>query len=316
MIFTREVPPEKNRYSLRSMMLPNVFTMVLAALCVYPFQLGAQDIRDVPADLTVPGMGDGVPVAGKRVRQVHPDYKGTSVHHALYLPDDWIPGKSYPVIVEYTGNGGYRNEFGDACDGRVEGASLGYGISGGSGCIWIVLPYLSESGTANVTKWWGDAPTFRPDATVAYAKKTVPWVCKEYGGDPDRVVLAGFSRGSIACNYIGLHDDEIAKLWKAFVCYSHYDGERTGWPYPNVDKPSAIRRLKRLGGRPQYILSEAGTEGIRKFIESTGIPGDFTYAATGFRNHNDAWVLRPSPARDALRLWLQKVTQRRQVEGK
>jgi hypothetical protein len=141
MIFTREVPPEKNRYSLRSMMLPNVFTMVLAALCVYPFQLGAQDIRDVPADLTVPGMGDGVPVAGKRVRQVHPDYKGTSVHHALYLPDDWIPGKSYPVIVEYTGNGGYRNEFGDACDGRVEGASLGYGISGGSGCIWMLPPF-------------------------------------------------------------------------------------------------------------------------------------------------------------------------------
>jgi hypothetical protein len=118
----------------------------------------------------------------------------------------------------------------------------------------------------------------------------------------------GFSRGSIACNYIGLHDDEIAKLWKAFVCYSHYDGERTGWPYPNADKPSAIGRLKRLGGRPQYILSESGVGGIQAFIESTSIPGNFTYAATGFRNHNDAWVLRPSPARDALRAWLGKVS--------
>jgi hypothetical protein len=48
-----------------------------------------------------------------------------------------------------------------------------------------------------------------------------------------------------------MHDDEIAKLWKAFVCYSHYDGESTGWPYPDADKLSAIGRLKRLGGRPQ-----------------------------------------------------------------
>jgi galactonate dehydratase len=27
------------------------------------------------------------------------------------------------------------------------------------------------------------------------------------------VILTGFSRGAIACNYIGLHDAEIAKLW-------------------------------------------------------------------------------------------------------
>jgi hypothetical protein len=29
---------------------------------------------------------------------------------------------------------------------------------------------------------------------------------------------------------------------------------------------------------------------------------------TGFRNHNDAWALRPSPARRAAREWLLRVS--------
>ena len=39
----------------------------------------------------------------------------------------------------------------------------------------------------------------------------------------------------------------------------------------------------------------------------TGVKGKFTFQSTGFRNHNDAWVLRPSPARKALRKWLVEV---------
>ena len=56
------------------------------------------------ADLVTPVMTDESPAAGKRVRQVAPEYKGTEVYHALYLPVDWKPGGTYPVIVEYTGN--------------------------------------------------------------------------------------------------------------------------------------------------------------------------------------------------------------------
>jgi hypothetical protein len=37
------------------------------------------------------------------------------------------------------------------------------------------------------------------------------------------------------------------------------------------------------------------------------VEGKFTIRGTGFRNHNDAWVLRPSPVRKELREWVRKV---------
>jgi hypothetical protein len=136
----------------------------------------------------------------------------------------------------------------------------------------------------------------------------VPWICREYGGDPQRVVLCGFSRGAIACNFLGLHDDAIAKLWCGFVPYSHYDGVRTQWPYPGADRASALARLKRLGSRPQFICHEgAGIEDTRRYLAEAMPSGNFTFVPTGFRNHNDAWTLRPSEARTKLRAWLNKL---------
>jgi hypothetical protein len=34
---------------------------------------------------------------------------------------------------------------------------------------------------------------------------------ENFGGDASAVVLTGFSRGAIACGYLGMHDDETAK---------------------------------------------------------------------------------------------------------
>jgi len=272
------------------------------------------DIRGVAPDLAVPPLSPGVPAPGKRVKETHPDYAGTSVFHVTYLPTDWQPGRRYPVMVEYTGNGGFRNQRGDTCSGRVEDSKLGYGITGGEGYIWVCLPYLNGSGTANVTKWWGDKPGYRPDSTVDYAKKAVPWICAKYGGDPSRVILTGFSRGSIACNYIGLHDDGIARLWRAFIPYSVYDGTGTGWSYPDWQPSHAAERLKRLGSRPQFICDEISSPDSNVDLKSTremfrryGVTGNFTFCSTGFHNHDDAWVLRPSPARTRLRKWLDGV---------
>ena len=41
------------------------------------------------------------------MRQSAPGYEHTSAYHALYLPANWQPGKKFPVLVEYAGNGGY-----------------------------------------------------------------------------------------------------------------------------------------------------------------------------------------------------------------
>lgn len=259
------------------------------------------DISTVPSDLTVPKLLDTSPGAGKRVRLEL--WKDTPPV-ILYLPTDWVADKKFPVLIELAGNGNYQNKFGDTSSGLPEGSKLGFGLSGGKGFIWACVPFLNEDGDKVALTWWGDAPAYRPDSTVAFLKRTVPALCDRFSGDPQRVVLCGFSRGAIAANAIGLHDDEIAALWRGFICYSHYDGIRSKWPFAGADAASARQRLARLQRRPQLICCESTVADTRRYLESTGIQGDFTFLETGFRNHNDAWALRPSPARDAARKWL------------
>ena len=138
------------------------------------------DIKTAAPDLKTPEMVDGAATAGKRVKQVAPEYKGTQVFHTLYLRTDWKPGakRKYPVIVEYAGNGPYRNRHADISTGKVEGSNLGYGISGGKGFIWLCLPYVNSKTKTNQRQWWGDV-----EATVEYCKKTVPRICEQYGGE-------------------------------------------------------------------------------------------------------------------------------------
>lgn len=258
------------------------------------------DLSSVPADLTLPVLSEGMPKAGRRVKHFLSEYAGTQVYHVLYLPTDWKLGKKYPVIVEYAGNGGYSNRFGDVSHGVPEGSKLGYGLSAGQGFLWLCLPYVDLERTRICTQWWGDV-----NATLEYCKAAIRMVCDQYGGDSSAVILAGFSRGAIACGYLGLHDDEIASLWRAFIAYSHYDGVRN-WPYPSSDPASAVVRLKRLKGRPSFVC-DGSIEATRSYIAASGVQALFTFQSVPFRNHNDAWVLRDTPARVALRAWLSAV---------
>jgi hypothetical protein len=255
----------------------------------------AVELRDVKPDLTIPAVAAGAPAPGKRVRQVLDGYGGTEVHHLLYLPTDWEGDRRYPVIVEYAGNR-WRESA-----GTVEGCSLGYGISGGEGVIWLCLPFVDKEKGTHATQWWGDV-----GATVDYCKRAVRKVCAEHGGDPDRVVLGGFSRGAIACNFIGLHDDEIAALWRGFICHSHYEGVR---PWPGGTPEGAAERLKRLGKRPQFISHEGSVEATKDYLEKACPDGNFTYQALPFPDHTDAWVLRDLPPRQVLREWFWRMVE-------
>lgn len=265
------------------------------------------DFRSIKADLKVPPLVEENLGAGIRTKIRSTEYQN-EIYHVIYLPKDWKPHKKFPVIVEYAGNGPYHDRNGDISTGLVEGSKLGYGLSGGEGYIWLCLPYLNSEGTENVRKWWGDAPNYDPIPTVEYCKNTVKKVCNKFGGDQKRIILCGFSRGAIACNFIGLYDDEISKLWAGFIPYSHYDGVRK-WVYPGSDKVSAIKRMSRLAGRPQLILSESfkSNQLTKKYIKSSAGNGQFTFMETGFRNHNDEWILRPSNTRKAARAWLKKI---------
>lgn len=264
-----------------------------------------QDLSSVPPDLIVPAcLVGGKVAAGQRVTQTTAGWQDTDVHHSLYLPVDWKPGARLPVLVEYPGNGNFRDAFGDVSTGRVEDGHLGYGISGGAGFIWVVMPFVEASGgrKQNAITWWGDV-----EESKRYCIATVRDVCARFGGDDKKVVLCGFSRGAIACNYIGLHDDQIASLWRAFICHSHYDGVKEKWPYPEAGRSSALVRLRRLNGRPQFISHEMSTTPTADYLRGTGISGRWTFEPVPFRNHSDEWTLRDIPSREKLRDWLSGV---------
>lgn len=282
---------------------------VSLALCLLLVNASAQEarvpeLRSVPEDLTIPEITEGAPAAGKRVCLHARGYEGEEVHHVIYLPTDWEAGKIYPVLFEYPGNGDFRNKYGDTCDGTPEGCHLGYGLSGGKGVIWVSLPFvmLVDGRKQTATHWWGDV-----EESVRYCEAAVEQTCAKFGGDRDRLILSGFSRGAIGVNYIGLHDDPIAALWRGFLTYSHYDGVRTTWPYAAADRVSALARLKRLNKRPQFISGEMQTSEIELYLAQTGVAGDFTFVPIPFINHNDRWVLRDIPERQRARAWLARV---------
>jgi hypothetical protein len=266
--------------------------------CLFAASAMAQtNLNDVPADLTPPNVEDGPALVGHRTRATTKGWEGTAVHHTIFIPAGLPLHGRLPVIVEYAGNGGYTNQLGDTSDGSVEGCMLGYGLSGGKGFIWLCLPFVevSDGKKQNAKKWWGDV-----EETKRYCIATVKDVCASIG-DANHVVLMGFSRGAIACNYIGLHDDDIASLWCGMLCHSHYEGE---FKHPAADYAAWPERLKRLGSRPQFISQEGGTQKTQQAIRNVGATGNFTFATLPFANHSARWVLCDLPIRQQARDWL------------
>ena len=259
------------------------------------------DDKSVSNDLVTPTMTDEEPAAGRRVRQVAPEYEGSDVYHALYLPEDWKPGKKYSVLVEYTGN-----KFA-ACGstGEVKDANLGFGLTGGKGFIWVSMPYIEIGRKENAVTWWGDK-----DATVDYCKTNLPRICEKFGGDLSSIFVCGFSRGAIGASYIGLADDEIARFWKGMITHDHFDGDRK-WGYPESDRESALVRLARLKGRPVLACG-----GANEFLRDHLDLAKFTFLRPPVAKifaipdgkvihpHTDLWMHRESIYRDEARRWL------------
>jgi hypothetical protein len=257
------------------------------------------DLSTVAPDLTVPELTDSVPGAGLRSRRVLPGFEDTAIRHVVTLPTEWQPEGRYPLLVEYPGNGDYRNAYGDVSTGLPEDLVLGYGLTGGQGWIVLSLPYVDPVAGQPAIHWWGD-----PETTLDYARHAIGEASEAWGGDLDRVVLAGFSRGAIGCGYLGLRDDATAAVWCGFFAYSHFDGVIETWPYPGADRAAAKVRLGRLAGRPVFICQERGVEATRAYLAETGIEAPYTFQPIGFRNHNDRWTLRDIPDRRAAREWL------------
>lgn len=182
-------------------------------------------------------------------------------------------------------------------------ASSATGLPEGRGSAWLCLPFLEaapgETDAWRVARhWWGDR-----QATRRYCLEAVRGVIREFGLDGQKVTLAGFSRGAIGVHHVGLQDDEIASLWAAFLCHSHYDGVRR-WGQPEDDAASARARLARRGSRPEWISHEGSVAEIEAYLKGAGLPRESqTLVPLPFRNHSAAWVLRDLPERRQLREW-------------
>jgi hypothetical protein len=279
------------------------------SLSLSTFELQSKNQNLLLDDLVTPMMTKSAPSPGKRVRQVAFEYNGTQVYHSLYLPTDWQWGKSFPVLIEYTGN----KFVPSGATGEVKDANLGYGLSGGKGFIWVTMPYIQKGKKENALTWWGDR-----EATIDYCKVNLPRICADFGGDTNNLFICGFSRGAIACSYIGLADDEIASFWKGMITHDHFDGQRE-WEYQASDRESALRRINRLNNRPALICGDKNS-----FLKDHTDLADFTFLPVPVNDifsipegkvlhpHTDLWAHRESSTRQKARAWLkQKVKLRK-----
>jgi len=265
----------------------------------------------------IPAEETGAPAPGKRVSVTEPEYAGTDVHHSLYLPANFTDQAKHPLIVEFTGN--FYPTVGST--GRIEDAHLGYALTLGRDFIWVVLPFIAKDHKQNEVRWWGDE-----DATVAYVKTCIPRIIEKYQVDPNRVILCGFSRGAIAASYIGLHDDDISKLWSAFFTASHFDGVRE-WPGTQWGNPlenyraTATARLQRVKGRPWWVSEDGTVDDIAAFLREAGLSGDnYLFNPVPMKQffpkipnayfidaHTDLWPLFDNPSSRRARDWVYKI---------
>jgi hypothetical protein len=278
-----------------------------------PELLGRRDdVHTILHDVFPPALTTGEPTPGTWVRQTHAEYRTTAAYHTLYLPTDWQPGRTYPVLAGFPGNGPYRNRFGDRSGGRPEDNPMGIGLTAGRGFIVIGFGYLDSRARLKPTeRWWGDVP-----ATIAYTQAVLDDTSRRFGGDAQRVLLYGFSRSAIGASFIGLHDDAIAARWRAFLCYDGWETQRdmardwyghgkTSFNYDPQDfgGTGVARRFARVNGRPIFILGGNGS--AQELNAAHGFP--VTLMPKPHRNHHTSWALRGTPEREAVRRWLAEV---------
>ncbi len=233
--------------------------------------------------LVIPSVEECAAEAGRRVRYQL---------GVLYLPRDWQEGRRYPLIVELPGNIFYtRNCY---STGLPDQCKIGYGMSCGEGVIWLSLPFVKGGEVA--PSGWGDG-----DETADYVVQMVEQMCERFGADPDRVVLTGFSRGAIACGYIGLRNDRISSLWCGIHPCQHFDGD--GWRGAKME--GAVQRLQRGQSIPQFH-TDNDDEALHKMLREGGVTA--TFATSNLGAHACAMFLDNRESTLQLRRWFREVT--------
>lgn len=249
----------------------------------------APEWKRPPGRIDVPNPEDSAPAPGRRVRYRPARDEASGVYSILHLPEKWQTGKKYPVIVEFPGNVFYA----PACysTGLPDQCVIGYGMTKGKDAICLGLPFVEQTGERIAENGWGNV-----DDTAEYALRVVAEVCDQFGGDRGNMVLTGFSRGAIACGYIGLRNDRIAALWKGFHACQHYDGD--GWNGASL--AGALERGARFRGRSVF-QTDNPREKFQPVMDVMNT--QVIWADSGLGFHSTAMFLDDRPSTQQLRTW-------------
>lgn len=253
-----------------------------------------------PGRLLVPEPTEGPPQPGRRVWFRLPGETG-DVYGTLYLPADWSEERRFPVIAEFPGN-----LFFDArkcwSTGRPEQCVIGYGITRGRGAIWLSLPFVDRAAGTIAESGFGSNDG---DDTAEYTVHAIDAICRQWNGERNNVVLCGFSRGAIACGYIGLRNDRIAPLWRAFVACQHYDG--SGWRQSTME--GAVARAGRFRGCA-IVQIDNDPRKYAPVVRATPRDVRWTWERSGLGSHATAMFLDDRPMMQRLREWYRHLCQR------
>jgi hypothetical protein len=248
--------------------------------------------HDFAGRLIVPPLSEGLPGPGKRVRVA---IAGSPVRYVLYLPPDWDPDKQFPIIAEYSGNiSFYKNTY---STGKADQGHIGYGMSRGTGVIWVDLPFISVDRAREQLDGFGNA-----DATAEYARQVIHDVVEKYSGDPGAVILTGFSRGGAACGFIGLRNRETADVWLGFHAVAGGDG--AGWFGSEI--PGAIQRAGLMNGRSSFVTDDGPWQNVLARLKQ---PVIFRESQIGA--HVDTMFLDNRASTLTARKWMSDVLQDR-----
>jgi len=237
----------------------------------------------------VPEVTDGTPAPGRRVRVRLAGESQPALHAVLQLPEDWTPGRRWPLLVEYPGN--LFHVPGCRSPGLPEQGVIAAGMTLGRGSICLGLPFVDRRWGRIAESGWGN-----PDETVAYALAMLAQVRDDWGADPANTVLTGFSRGALACGYIGLRDDRLSAWWKGFHACQHYDGD--GWNGATWE--GAMARARRFRGRSVFHTDNSA-ERFQPLMDAMGAPA--TFVKSGLGAHATAMFLDDRTSTLQVRGW-------------
>jgi predicted peptidase len=169
---------------------------------------------------------------------------GTSYRYRVYVPKDWSPDRSWPVILALHGGGGYGS---DGIKQTTEGLGPAILAHPERFPALVVFPQSPENGTPGWQQIGGEV-------ALAALARTID----EFHGDESRVTLTGLSIGGNGAWYLAYHHPE---KFAALLVICGFVAERMGTMYPilypslipGVAEPSA-EIAQKLAHVPTWIF--------------------------------------------------------------